>query len=107
MLLTSLISVFFFLELIGLSNALFFLNGLLCLLTHVLSDLEPFPLLLLMSMAVLLRLDLEHLTIFRSVALFVLLNLLLSFEALLVQVHLESFLKMALLSQFIQSYFFL
>ena len=48
-------------------------------------------------MAVLFRLDLHHFAVLRTVALLVLLDLLLSLEALLVEVHLKGFLKVSLL----------
>ena len=107
MLLTSLLSVLFFLHLVGLSDAFFLLDRLLGLLADVLPDLEPLALLLFVPMAVLFHLDLEHFTVLRSVALLVPLDFLLTLEALLVEVHLEGFLEVALLGELVQSHFLL
>ena len=60
-----------------------------------------------MPMTVLLRLDLKHFTIFRSISLLVPLDLLLPLESLLVQVHLEGLLKVSLLGKLIQPHLFL
>ena len=107
MLLTRLLSVLFFLQLIGLSDALFLLNRLFGFLADVLPDLKPFTLLLLMPMAVLLRLDLKQFTVLRYVSFLVPLDLLLPLESLLVQVHLEGLLKVSLLGKLIQPHLFL